>query len=376
MTNKDFPKCIYLDTNILRKIGISNYGPAFLELKEWSKNVKAPIAMPESVWMEWLHDFSESVDKKALQTTNNLRDIEIILELKQKQFKLPENYIDILIKSIKKKIKLMGIEVIETPKNISIRQLVTMAAFKIRPFEDKREKGFRDTVILYTILEDAKKRNIKDCLFITEDKIFAHEDVQQIIKKYRVNIDIADSLETATVLIKSVLDEKIKIFMELKKQKLLNFIKSKQTEIFQYIKDNAELTEDFITKGGLLSKKQEIFGQIENIIEFEPLEIESAFEAAKSPTEEPPPKNSEYILISIKTRLKVEYLPFLLFNRPTVKVQDLSKYKEIMRTSTPRYYGEPTIIELERDPTVTALVTKNDKGEYIDLRLDRVNTMF
>ena len=107
----------------------------------------------------------------------------------------------------------MGIEVIETPKNISIRQLVTMAAFKIRPFEDKREKGFRDTVILYTILEDAKKRNIKDCLFITEDKIFAHEDVQQIIKKYRVNIDIADSLETATVLIKSVLDEKIKIFI-------------------------------------------------------------------------------------------------------------------------------------------------------------------
>lgn len=376
MTNKNFPRSIYIDTNILRKIGITNFGTPFLELKEWSQKFEAPFVVPQAVWLEWLSDFEQNIKKKSSQTIENLRSIEILLEMKQKQFKLPDDYSGRLVKTIRKKLCFMGIGIANTPQNISIEELVRMAAFKIKPFEDKKEKGFRDTIILYTILEDMKKKSIKEALFVTDDRIFIHDDVNQIVKKYKINLSVVFSLEEATDHIKNVLDDVGRKLLEMKKQKLFDFVKTRQDLIFKFIKKNAELTEDFITKGGFLSAKRDIFGQIEKVLEFEPVEIEGAFEAAKSPSEKQPPKNSEYILISVKTRLKIEYLPLLVFNRPSVKASDIDKFKEIIRNSAPRYYGDPAVVEVTRDPSVTALVKKDVKGNYVDLKLERVNTLF
>lgn len=376
MTPTNFPKNIYFDTNILRKIGFTNPVGPFLELKEWSEKIKAPLTIPEVVWMEWIYDFNENIKKKSSQVKENLRDIEILIEQKQKKFVLPDDYAEKLILSTKRKLKNWKVNVVNTPKNISLEELVTMAAFKIKPFEEKKEKGFRDTIILYTVLEDMKVKKIKDSLFISDDSIFTHEDVNKIISKYSVNLTIKNSLEDSVAYLKGVMDDVVKKFMEAKKQKLLGFVKTKQDEIFKFVKDKSELTEDFITKGGFLSSKQEVFGQIEKVLEFEPVEIESAFEAATSPSEKQPPKNSEYILISVNTHLKIEYLPYLWFNRPSVKIEDISRFKEAIRSSSPQYYGDPTIKELTRSPSVTALVTKNEKGEYTSLKLERVNILF
>lgn len=376
MAIKNFPRSIYFDTNIIRRVGFTSPVGSFLELKEWSEKIKAPLVVPEVVWMEWLYDFNENVKKMSAQVKDNLRNIEILIEQKQKKFNLPDDYTERLILVIKKKLKSWSVNMADTPKNISLEDLVTMAAFKIKPFEEKKEKGFRDTIILYTILEDMKQKGIKDGLFITDDSIFAHEDVDKIIKKYHVNLTIRSSLEETVNYLKEVNDKVVKKYMEIKKQKLLGFVKTKEKEVFEFVKEKSELTEDFITKGGFFSTKQEIIGQVERVLEFEPIEIESAFDAAVSPTEKQPPKNSEYILISVKTRLRVEYAPLLLFNRPAVKKQDMDRFKEAIRNSTPRYYGDPIIAELTRSPSVAALVTKNEKGEYVGLKLERVNTLF
>jgi len=367
------PSCIYLDTNILRKVGFTDLTAPFLGFKKWSDELKIPIVIPELVWMEWFNDFYENIQKKKSQTESNIRDFRILLKLDSEEFKLPDDYIDVLIVTLKEKIKEMGISIINTPKNISLDELVTMAVFKIRPFEDKGEKGFRDTIILYTILEDMKNNKIESSLFVTDDKVFTHKDVSKKIKSYKVDLQITTSFEESSKLVKEILDYKARSIIEDKEKKLLAFVNSKRSEIFSFVKNNAELTEDFITKGGFLSSKQDIFGQIESVIAFEPVEVESAFVRLRSYKDMKYSKNTEPILISIKTMLRVVYSP-LSFSRPAVKAPDLSKFKEVVTNTRPSIFGEPEETKLIRSLTVSALAIKNDQDEYSDLKLENAST--
>jgi len=374
MAIKNFPKCIYFDTNIIRKIGITNHGTPFMELKELTEMLKIPIVLPDCVWMEWLNDFNKKIIKEEEQTKYNLRDFELLLGLKQKEFMLPDDYADKLIITIREKLKAMDIVVVATPENISLKDLVAMAAFKIKPFEEKHEKGFRDTIILYTILEDMKNRKIKDGLYVTSDNVYSHEDVLKIIEKYRVNLKIVSSLEEASIHIKNAVTKDVKKSIELKKQKLMDFVETKSTEVFDFVKKEAELTETFITKGSFLSEKQDIYGQVERVSELELVEIESVYEASESPSEPPPPKNNEWISISVKVRLKVEYLPLAIFNKPGVKIQDLSKFREVVDSIPTPFFGQPTETELMRNIVVYALAVKAESGDYVDLILKKVST--
>ncbi|KKQ98917.1 MAG: hypothetical protein UT24_C0031G0002 [Candidatus Woesebacteria bacterium GW2011_GWB1_39_12] len=367
------PRCIYLDTNILRIVGFTDLAAHFLELKTWADELKAPIAIPKLVWMEWAHDFYENIEKKKIQTKENMRDFRILLGFDSEEFELPGDYVGRLFDTLRGKLKEMGILIIDTPKNISLDELVARATFKIRPFEDKGEKGFRDTIILYTILEDMKNKKIVSSLLVTGDKVFTHKDVSKKIESYKVDIQIATSLEESSKLIKEILDYKARSIIENKEKKLLDFVKSKRSEIFSFVKENAELTEDFITKGGFLSSKQDIFGQIESVVAFEPVEVESAFGRLRSRRDMGYPKNTEPILISVKTTLRVVYSPFLL-SRPAVRAPDLSKFKEVVRSTRPRFFGEPTETKLIRNLMVSALAIKNDQGEYSDLKLENAST--
>lgn len=375
MNSKDFPRSVYLDTNIIRGLDLKDTNTHFLELKNWAEQLKTEIAIPEVVMMEWHHDYQENLDKKTNQTSNNLKEIEILLGLKQKSFKLPDNYKTLLARMLAKKMGQFGIKILPTPQNISLNEFVKMAAFKIRPFEEKGEKGFRDTIILYTILEDMKNKKFKNAVFITKDGIFLHVDVQAIVKKYGVNLDILGSFDEASTHIQGVMDEKVKQLIEEDKQRLVNFVKSHKEDIFKFIKETAEISEDFITKGGFLSSKTEIFGKVENILNFEPVEIEGAFGRLRSLIEgKDYPKGTEPILISVKIKLKILYSPMLLFNRPRVKIQDLPRFKEVIQSTQPKFYGDPVEEEIIRSISIRATLKKDEKGNYSELKLENVNT--
>ena len=250
-----------------------------------------------------------------------------------------------------------------------------MAVAKIRPFEEKGEKGFRDTVILLTILEEMKVKRFKQALFITKDQIFEHDDVKKLVQKYNVNIQVINSFDQTTEYINKLLDIEVKNFIDSENKKLLDFLNGHFETIANFIIENATVSEDFITKGGIFSQHTEVFGKIKSVLEFKPLSITSAFD-------EPPglreniklPKDIKAIIISVKVKLKFIYAPTLLWNRPMVKIQDLGNFEEAVNTVPSRYYGDPIEKEIDRYVSVSALVKKDAAGNYTELKLKNANT--
>src|SRR5690348_15200950 len=146
----DFPAIIYFDTNIISSLTLGNPQPEFLELAQLAQQISKPagikLSIPQVVSLEWLNDHWEAYKKKSSQIKSNLQDIEQLTDIRQHTFYSPTDEFEQVSKTYKKKLDSLGIAVTDTPKNISIDELLIMAAFKIKPFEEKGEKGFRDAI--------------------------------------------------------------------------------------------------------------------------------------------------------------------------------------------------------------------------------------
>ncbi len=105
---------------------------------------------------------------------------------------------------------------IETIKTVKIDQqiLIDRSLERIKPFSNTGNKGFKDTVVWLSILEDAKKNKDKDYIFCTNDKKdFIEEECKKEFKKYsEKEFKIIEN----TAELKTYLDEKLVLKLELK----------------------------------------------------------------------------------------------------------------------------------------------------------------
>jgi hypothetical protein len=89
----------------------------------------------------------------------------------------------------------MKINIIESCA-VDTKKLIDMSLKRVRPFEKKGEKGFRDTIILFTILGHAKSKG-SSCFFISNDRVYTHPDVERISKENGVDIYVFNRLRNS-----------------------------------------------------------------------------------------------------------------------------------------------------------------------------------
>ena len=171
------------------------------------------LAIPDFVIEERLSQRMENIKNTILGIDNKVKsfngfNIKLNLEkIKSKDFK------KMLRTRINKFLKENKIETIKIVK-IDPQILIDRSLERIKPFSDTGNKGFKDTVIWLSILEDAKKNKDKDYIFCTNDKKdFIEENCKKEFKKYseeefKIIENIAD--------LKTYLDEKLVLKLELK----------------------------------------------------------------------------------------------------------------------------------------------------------------
>lgn len=233
------PLGVYLETSILRSLPDDITAAAELaRLHVVCQALRIPIYIPELVLQEWLF-YRESLAREYLLNNEKCRN-RITKLSGVKSGKVWPKKPEYIVKSIRRmtlsQLKSMHIDIIKTPR-ISLKRLIRMAVSKTRPFEEKKEKGFRDSVILFTMINYAKaKNNVAGLhILISNDQVFDHQDVHAIAKENNVEYNRVRSIADANdILLKNIKDT-VKKYYESLNNLLTQYLEKEKHIIMKYI---------------------------------------------------------------------------------------------------------------------------------------------
>ena len=381
MTNKSafekIPGAIYYDTNTLIQIIQGQENSQFNEVLKYVDILKSNISIPSVVYKESLNKkTTDAVDTKNIIISKYklLRKI-INTDDEDVSIKLPENIEQHIEKNFKIFLTKSSISILNTPK-IDIDNLVDMAVKKIPPFEEKKEKGFRDSVILLTIFSDITEKNISNPILVTNDNIFSEESILSRFKEKDINLIIKKSTTELKEYLESLISSAIKEIDEKEKKKVLEYLNTKKDEIFKFIIENAEVSVNFL-KGIRFrlvasdDKDDQIDGTIKKVLNVRPLKINSFSKSYDFKDKELIEEKNKFLLsVSTEFELLVNKYKFdFRDNSPRISLSELGEIKE--------NYKPATYVDVKEKVIRNICVQFNllqENEEFKDFKLIKVNT--
>ncbi len=250
---------VYFDSSALydplRKFSDAEWG----SLKEYASLLKAPLFLPDVVMKELQNQAKLSVEAgltKILNLSNSTN--ELLPEAKRLTIN-PQIGAANLEPAVLKDMQDSAMSEIETQlrfnklnivSNFVVPQehMVKMAIDRIRPFTEKGEKGFRDTIILYSVLVHAKEVGHKSIILVSADGAFDHEDVQSLAKNYVDNLLICKNIKETCDCIADLIDRKIKNMVDAEAEKVRLQLLKDNTQIENYLLQRCEFSPSFLSK--------------------------------------------------------------------------------------------------------------------------------
>jgi hypothetical protein len=127
------------------------------------------------------------------------------------------------------------------PPNIQLETLVTMAVTRQPPFEEKGEKGFRDSLILFTILDHMKTAQYPCAVLLSGDKIFRHDAVLKRFRDEGRELLVATDMTAASQLIVEQVKASYGEYLEGEKKKLKALLLPKADQLFDFVLREASI---------------------------------------------------------------------------------------------------------------------------------------
>jgi hypothetical protein len=174
-----WPRKVFLESTALFQLGSKLQKPEFAKLTERREYLKFDLLVSEVSWAEYIRQRGDKIDALA----GDLQSIGARLaEWDQSPGNIVTTYTELgeFRKTVggvyDKKAKEAGIQILGLP-DIDVRRLFRMSMDRVPPFEqskdDKTEKGFRDALIMFTILTSIRGRPEDFSLVITNDGLLA-----------------------------------------------------------------------------------------------------------------------------------------------------------------------------------------------------------
>ena len=368
-----WPAAIYLDANILRKLPHDLSSPELVKLQSLARESKIGLFVPELAVDEWVLHHERAVQKKYETISSAARTIgkylqreplkfeEIGLETMSKE--VGENQRDYLLKA--------KLTVIPTPE-IDVKEFIRMAVRGERPFEEG-DKGFRDTVIAFTIADHAKAFEGHYILVVSDDHVFENPNVLGLWRKSGVEPLVAKTLDDATLMVDNVISDAVKSYYNQESSNIREFLVTQQDPVFKYLLKNAEISESFV-KGRFLGPG-DFNGTLEAVTEVRPLEVMKAFKGSATQS-----ANSEEgrvpITFTVKVALDITVSDFDAdaFAGPRFPLGEAVNLRG--RTFGPLLFARRVERDttIEREIVVEASVLQSQQGEYSDLRIEKILT--
>jgi hypothetical protein len=379
--NAGWPQAVYLETSILCQLPVDVASAELLRLKQVCDLLQIPIVIPKTALDEWKAIKKKDFIGKITSCENSLENVKNLMKKYLIGIQLPsfDSFISPKDKNglftaadnmMDSKLEEIGIVIAQTP-NISLDLLLKMSIDKIRPFEEKREKGFRDCVILFTILEFAKNSIPDFPVLITADKVFDHVDVHKIASDHKIRLIIVNSIQGAIDELEKFIDQVIKDTDAKRAELLKAFLNSHKEEISEFISEQRSFSGlfGFKSEGGISPQ------DVKAISSVELLEIHN-------PTPGILPKGVKKDRVKISFLVKVKFSLIITQYYLNVLTQLFYGPEFEFRQETGAWmrkdeYGDfrpkevPTIIDRDLKIEASALLDR-DTDQYSEIQLERI----
>ena len=199
---RDWPRKVFLESTALFQLGSKLEKPEFAKLKDRREYLKFDLFVSEVSWAEYLRQRTDKIDVLS-------GDIKSILSRLSEWNLSPKDVMatHTQVKDCRnnaadffgKKAEETGIQILPIP-DIDVRRLFRMAIDRIPPFEqskdDKTEKGFRDALIMFTILMNIQGQP-EDFSLVVSNDVLLTRGLNNHVEEFMTNLTVVPTLDDA-----------------------------------------------------------------------------------------------------------------------------------------------------------------------------------
>jgi len=248
MTARATPQRIYIESTALIQLGQKFENVDFEKLLALRDSAGLRICVSEVSWLEYVRKrrkdlafFVDSCSKAERILEKHDRSIpEIGIALSK-----AKEYLANIDVHYRERAKKRGVEIIPLSP-VDLDRLLRMSIECTRPFEEaedeSKEKGFRDSLIMFSILESLRGPSEECAVVITQDKLLA-EGFSCHAPEYGANLVVVRTLDEATTYIVNTLAESERARIKQESVDAIGMLDSYEETIASKIADIRELTD-------------------------------------------------------------------------------------------------------------------------------------
>lgn len=247
--NVTWPRKIFIESTALFQLGPRLETVDSAELLGLQKVLKFELFVSEVSWREYLRERKREI-QHSLRTIAQVRaellkHRQPVVEIDSAEQKIQE-YMDRLESDFREKAGELGMQILPVP-SIDLNKLLDMSIECIPPFEEPetktKEKGFRDSLIMFTILENIRGRSIDNSVLITGDKLLT-KGCSRFLKSYSTSLFFTTDFKEAREHIYGRLAKALQESLRAESQRAKDMLMGYKSEIESKVGEIRELTED------------------------------------------------------------------------------------------------------------------------------------
>ena len=227
-----------MDTSFLRTLRFSlSKDFRLIGLQDIIQPLGVSIYIPRIVRDELSCAYIEDMERSLNNLQKDIENINKYLD-RRSEFHRPSNKKIFFIKvkeRIDRNLKEAKIHIFkESLEAIRINGLIDMAVNRKKPF-DSEGRGFKDAIILYSIIEHCKKYGNTEHFFLTHDENdFRDMSIEEIIKRNRVKLTVFFAIDDLVQHLGKVIGEADMFHIE-RQNRLRMFLLDKRLEIAKFV---------------------------------------------------------------------------------------------------------------------------------------------
>ncbi len=237
------PRAVYFDTNILRGAGWPKGNAQLLQVINHAEWLSIQLCLPDVVRREleghWIRTVEKNWQDANSQTAALTKTLKPLLSIA----KLPElpdepQLMEHFYKDAQPAIK-QFVSVATTTRPVS--DFVKMAILRQATFDDQGN-GFRDAVILCSILEHAETHGFVSAVLVSEDGDFQRPGVSNLLSSLGFDFRVIKKLDELETLLKKNKNAAFREYLEAERSQMLDALNDKSEEIEAFLVANLSVS--------------------------------------------------------------------------------------------------------------------------------------
>lgn len=232
------PKLIFMDTNVLDSLPENLRSGEFSLLLENAATLDVGVVVSQIALLEWLKHRREGA-LKHLRRIRAGRDYISRYKNDALNIRIDDATLQGLVTEQQNNLlKKLGIEIAPLP-SIDVEEIATNAVEEIPPFK-KEDRGFKDELIVLSLIEYAQKLESPSAILISNDSIFSKQALKERFKSKNIELIVVTSLDEANKWFDNYLVKVGEVYDEEKRKKAYQFVQKHWDQIRDAIMEHVE----------------------------------------------------------------------------------------------------------------------------------------